>query len=160
MASLVVPESAASTLTPLAQAKGVAVLLSGDASLALRLDCDGVHLDAATDDVSGARRILGKVRIIGAYAGHSRHLAMEAAEAGADYIAFSQTGASIGGVPLIAWWAEIAEIPCVAYDPVDAEGLDILLPQSPDFIRPPDAMWESPEETRRVIAALTARLAS
>ena len=160
MASLVVTEGTARTLTPLAQAKGVAVLLSGPGELALRLGCDGVHLDAAVDDVAAARQRLGQDRIVGAFAGHSRHLAMEAAEAGADYIAFAQKGPALGGVPIVEWWAEIAELPCVALDPVDVQGLDILLPQKPDFIRPPDAMWHSPDEARRIIAALTSRMAS
>lgn len=160
MASLVVFESTAGVLTSVAQARGVAALLSGAAELALRLGCDGVHLDAAADDIGAARKVLGQDRIVGAFAGHSRHFAMEAAEAGADYIAFAQNGPSIGGVPLVAWWAEIAEIPCVAFDPVEAQGLDILLPQTPDFIRPSDTMWESPGEARRVIAALTNRLAA
>lgn len=160
VASLVVSEGAARVLTPLAQSKGVAVVLSAAAELALKFGCDGIHLDAAVDDIGAARKILGPDRIIGAFAGHSRHLAMEAAEAGADYIAFSQNGPSIGGVPLVAWWAGIAEIPSVAFDPVEADGLDILLPQSPDFIRPSDTMWESPEDARRVIAELSNRLAT
>lgn len=160
VASLVVSEGAARALIQLAQAKGAAVLLAGSAEVSLKLGCDGVHLDAAVDDIGAARTLLGPDRIVGVFAGHSRHLAMEAAEAGADYIAFSQNGPSIGGVPLVAWWAAIAELPCVAFDPVEAAGLDILLPQTPDFIRPSDTMWESPEEARRVIAALSKRLAT
>lgn len=159
VASLVISGAVAPDLIRFAQVRGVAVLLSGAAELAIKSGCDGVHLDAATDDVRAARDFLGQDRILGAFAGHSRHLAMEAAEAGADYIAFAQNGPSIGGVPLVAWWAEIAEIPCVAFDPVEPDGLDILLPQTPDFIRPSDTMWESSDEARRVIAALTNRLA-
>ena len=157
VASLVV-DAGSAELTPLAQAKGVAVLLSGDAGLALRLGSDGVHADAESHFIADLRSAIGKDQILGAYAGHSRHLAMEAAEAGADYVAFSQNGPSIGGVPLIAWWNELAEIPSVAFDPVEPDTLDILLPQMPDFIRPSDAMWESPESARRIVAALSQRL--
>ena len=59
---------------------------------------------------------------------------------------------------LISWWSEIFEIPCIAADPVSAESLDILLPHRPDFIRPDDAMWTSPEAARDIVQRLTARL--
>ena len=158
VASLVVYPGNAAELTPLAQARGVAVMFAGDAASALRLGCDGVHVDAASQSILDLRAAVGPDRIVGAYAGASRHVAMEAAEAGADYIAFAQSGSSIGGVPLIAWWSGLAEIPCVAFDPVEPEGLDILLPQTPDFIRPSDAMWDSADEARRIVAALSQRL--
>lgn len=79
---------------------------------------------------------------------------MELAEAGADYVAFAQ----VGHVDLISWWAEIFEIPCIAADPAAPEDLDILLPHRPDFIRPDDAMWTSPEAARDIVQRLTARL--
>jgi thiamine-phosphate pyrophosphorylase len=120
--------------------------------------CDGLHLEADAEAISDARKSLGKDRILGVFAGTSRHRAMEAAEAGADYVALSQNGASIGGESIIHWWADMMEIPCVAFDPVDAAGLDILLPQKPDFIRPPDAMWESPETAHSIVQSLTRRL--
>ena len=83
---------------------------------------------------------------------------MEAAEAGADYIAFDQKSASIGGEPIIRWWSDMMEIPCVAFTPVEPEDLDILLPQKPDFIRPSDAMWQGPDEARQIVSALSQRL--
>ncbi len=160
VASLLVPPSLARELAPLAQAKGIAVLTTGDPRNAARLGCDGIHVDAATEPVAEARASAGQDRIVGAFAGASRHLAMEAAEAGADYIAFSQNRPAPGGEPVVAWWSELFEVSCVAFDPVDPEGLDILLPQNPDFIRPSDAMWESPAAARRIIAALMRHLGS
>ena len=76
---------------------------------------------------------------------------------GADYIAFSQN-AYAPKEPIIGWWADLFEIPCVAFDPVEPKDLDILLPQNPDFIRPSDAMWASSEEATRVVAALMQRI--
>ena len=76
----------------------------------------------------------------------------------ADYIAFDQKAASIGGEPIIRWWSDMMEIPCVAFTPVEPEDLDILLPQNPDFIRPSDAMWESAEEAHRIITAIMERI--
>lgn len=160
VASLLLPAALAKDVTGPAQALGVAVIVSGEARDAARHGADGVQVDAVTDDVADAREALGKERFIGAYAGTSRHAAMEAAEAGADYVAFDQNGPSVGGLPIIQWWAEVMEIPCVAFSPVAAEDLDILLPQKPDFIRPSDAMWQDAGTARRIVTALTQRSGS
>jgi thiamine-phosphate pyrophosphorylase len=158
VATLLLPPALVAEVTSAAQALNVAVLADGDAKVAL--DCDGVHLNAATQSITEARRLLGKERIVGAYAGASRHVAMEAGEDGADYVALSQHGSALGGENIIAWWTELFVIPCIAFDPVTAADLDILLPQNPDFIRPDDAMWHSPDLTRRIIGAISQRLAA
>ncbi len=113
-------ESAARRLMPPLQAQDIAFLLTDAAGLesVLRLvgtlDADGVHLAVATD-YPAARKTLGKERIIGTFCADSRHLAMEAAEAGADYIAF------LPQVDLIQIWAETMLVPCVAWEaPVEA----------------------------------------
>ena len=160
VASLLVPASVARDVTAAAQELGVAVLVSGEARDAARAGADGVQIEANAEDVAAARGSLGKDGFVGAHAGGSRHFAMEAAEAGADYIAFDQKAASIGGEPIIRWWSDMMEIPCVAFTPVEPEDLDILLPQKPDFIRPSDAMWQGPDETRRIVSALSQRLGS
>lgn len=158
MASLLVPASLAREVTAPAQALGVAVMVAGEARDAARSGADGVQVEATAEDVAEARQSIGKDRFVGAYAGASRHFAMEAAEAGADYIAFDQTGPSLGGEPIIRWWADMMEIPCVAFTPVEPDALDILLPQKPDFIRPSDAMWQDAEQARRTVTALSQRL--
>lgn len=160
MASLLVPAALAKDVTAEAQALGVAVIVSGEARDAARAGADGIQVEANSDDVAAARESVGKERFVGAYAASSRHFAMEAAEAGADYVAFDQTGASVGGEPIIRWWSDMMEIPCVAFTPVEPGDLDILLPQKPDFIRPSDAMWQGPDEARRIVAALSQRLGS
>ena len=154
VASLLVPPTVGKALVALAQSKGVAVLTVGEA----RAGCDGVQVEATAEAVSSARQSIGKDGIVGAFAGGSRHFAMEAAEAGADYIAFSQNAPTAGGEPIIGWWAEFFQIPGVAFDPVDASGVDTLLPQNPDFMRPADAMWDSPEEAARIVTELMLRL--
>jgi thiamine-phosphate pyrophosphorylase len=158
VASLLVPAALAREVTAQAQALGVAVMVAGEARDAARSGADGVQVDATAEDVAEARQSIGKDRFVGAFAGASRHFAMEAAEAGADYVAFDQTGASLGGEPIIRWWADMMEIPCVAFTPVEPEALDILLPQKPDFIRPSDAMWQDAEMARRIVTALSQRL--
>ncbi|MFN4143904.1 thiamine phosphate synthase [Aestuariivirga sp.] len=157
VASLLVPAALAREVTPVAQGLGVAVIVAGEPRDAARSGADGIQLDAETEDLATARAALGKERFLGAYAGSSRHLAMEAAEAGADYVAFDQAGASVAGEPIVRWWSEVMEIPCVAFRPVEPGDLDILLPQKPDFIRPSDAMWQDAETARRIVTALTQR---
>lgn len=154
VASIVLPLSAA-RIMPGLQALGMAVLLqgSGDPS------GDGIHLTAETDDIAAMRKQLGPTKIIGAYCGASRHFAMQAGEAGADYVALAQNAKSVKE-PIIGWWSSLFEIPCVAFEPVEAEDLDILLPQKPDFIRPSDAMWESSDQARSVVSALMRRMTS
>jgi thiamine-phosphate pyrophosphorylase len=94
-------------LMRLAQARDVAALLDGNAELAERFGADGVHL-ADGSDYAAARRLLGDQAIVGVHCGLSRHGAMLAADAGADYVAFD------ADLELIAWWAEIMVVPVVA----------------------------------------------
>ena len=149
---LIQPARAKALVTPL-QRLGLAVLIAGDPQVAMANSADGVEI-AGLEALREARRILGPDRVVGAFCGTSRHRAMELAEAGADYVAFAQEGR----LDLISWWSEIFEIPCIAVEPVTAVNLDILLPHNPDFIRPDDAMWTSPEAARDIIEGLTARL--
>ena len=154
VASIVVPLPVLATVTTKLQNLGLAVLAAG----ATQVKCDGVHLDALVDDVALVRRSLGKDTIVGAFCAASRHAAMQAAEDGADYIALSQNTYT-PSEPIIGWWADLFEIPCVAFDPIELDKLDILLPQKPDFIRPADAMWASPQEAHRIVSDLTQRMA-
>ena len=153
VASILLPPNLPASLVQSLQRFNLAVLYAGDARAALAARADGIEV-ADIDDYREARRLLGPDRIVGAFVGTSRHLAMELAEAGADYIAFAQGGRE----DLISWWSEIFEIPCIAADPVSPAGLDILLPHRPDFIRPDDAMWASAEGARHIVTELTARL--
>jgi thiamine-phosphate pyrophosphorylase len=154
---LISPECLSGIVKPI-QALGVAVITSGDPRNATRNGCDGIHVNAGLEALEQARSSVGKDRIVGAFCAASRHDAMEMAEAGADYVAFSQNQRAAGGVPIINWWSEMFDVPCVAFDPVDAQGLDTLLPQNPDFIRPADAMWASPESAEQIIASFTRRM--
>jgi len=153
VASILLPPLPVKSLVERLQRLGLAVLSAGDPQSALSAGADGSEVsDLAA--YQHARSILGADRIVGAFCAASRHRAMELGEAGADYVAFAQRGHE----DLISWWAEIFQPPCIAADPVTPESLDILLPHRPDFIRPDDAMWDTPEMAHDVVARLTARL--
>ena len=131
-------------LVELAQNKDVAALIEGDAQLARTLRADGVHLPWSSDVVaqfSEAREILGTRYIVGVDVGRSRHDAMTLAEEGADYIAFGipphvedRDTAKARQLELIAWWGEIFEIPCVAFDVDSGADAVALAAAGADFI--------------------------
>ena len=136
-------------LRALAQENNVAVILAGSDELAQRLGADGVEVsDRAAYDVARGR--LGGSAIVGADCGTSRHFAMEAAEAGADYVGFAN-GAE-GGLDLVQWWGELFEVPCVALDPVEPGQAGELARLGADFVRPAEAMWTSPAAAREIMS--------
>lgn len=153
VASIVITAPLAKQAIKALQDAGLAVLVAGAQNTA----ADGVHADAA--GAKALRSALPKDAILGAFCGASRDAAMEAGEAGADYLAFSQKSQT-KGEPIIRWCAELMQIPVVAFDPVSPDELAALLPQNPDFIRPMDAMWESPEAAREIVRQLTERMSS
>jgi thiamine-phosphate pyrophosphorylase len=138
--------SAAEIAPLLEQARqaGVATLLLEEVDLARKLDADGVHL-AARDDPQpayrAAREALGKGGMIGVDAGISRHAAMVVAEAGADYVGFGapphlkdRDKARARREDLVAWWAPLFEIPCVAFDVESVEEAQRLAASGVDFV--------------------------
>ena len=155
-ASILVDETVAAETVSALQALGLAVIIRDcEPRLIHRLKADGIHISRAAP-VKALRETL-RNEVIGVFAATSRHIAMEAAEAGADYVAFAQ-GSQQSGEPLLFWWQDIFEVPAVAWDPVAPEDLATLLPQKPDFIRPGDGMWQSPAHAAETITALSAKL--
>lgn len=155
-ASILVPATITAEGVSGLQSLGLAVIIRDcEPRQVHHLKADGIHISRAAP-VKNFRAIF-KSEAIGVFAATSRHIAMEAAEAGADYIAFAQKS-QIHGEPLLGWWHDLAEIPSVAFDPVSPEDLAILLPQKPDFIRPSDLMWTDAATARDTIAALAARM--
>jgi thiamine-phosphate pyrophosphorylase len=155
-ASIIVPETLKSEDVAALQAFGLAVFLQDvEPRIVSRLRADGLHINNMEHAIVDLRMSLPRDAMVGVGCGVSRHTAMEAAEQGADYIAFTQKK-QIVGEPLIKWWNDIAEIPCVPLDAVSVADLAILLPQGPDFIRPVDEMWVSPTDASRVIKELAA----
>ena len=140
-------EGWASRLIDLVQSRGVAVLVADDSELAERLGSDGIHLGVAdTLRYAKARELLGASASIGVGCGLSRHDAMRVAEIGADYVAFGSTENSIDAVnqiaDLIAWWAEIFVVPCVAWNIDRVDDAERLAKLGADFIAPSARLWQ------------------
>jgi thiamine-phosphate pyrophosphorylase len=130
----------AAALIALAHAKDIAALIEADVALAKELSADGVHLawsDDAEAAYAAARASLGPNAIVGVNAGNSRHDAMSLGESGADYIAFSRDRAEPAEdqrLDLVEWWAEIFEIPVVAFDVETADEAARLAEAGADFV--------------------------
>ena len=142
------------------QRAGVAAVIDGDARLARTLRADGVHLrwsDTLAEAYAEVRDVLGTRAIVGVEAGGSRHDAMAMAEAGADYIGFGAQGSDEAARQarddLAAWWAEIFEVPCVAFDVAHAGEAAALAATGVDFIGMTLARGET-------LAAAAARIAA
>ena len=139
-------------LMEIAAPREAALLIEGDYRMAARLGADGAHVPAA--EVADARESFRAQRIVGAGAIGLRDDAMEAGEAGADYVMFGDTGAPFARVlELTDWWAEIFQTPCVAC----AEQLDDVAPLAAagaDFVALGAFVWEAERPGEAVAAAM------
>jgi thiamine-phosphate pyrophosphorylase len=157
---------AVETLMPVAQARDVAFILNDDAKLAHALGCDGAHLGQSDGDHAGARALL-KDRILGITCHASRHLAMEAGEIGADYVAFgaffpTETKETVhtAGTDLLEWWSEMMEIPAVAIGGITAENCAPLVRAGADFLAVVGAVWSHPEGAAAGVRTMNAAIAA
>jgi thiamine-phosphate pyrophosphorylase len=145
----------AKALAPVVQDKGAALLLGNHADLVARAGADGVHVTGMTA-FGDAIAQLKPERIVGAGGLTTRHDAMTAAEAGADYVMFGEPDAA-GDRPgfaaieeRVAWWAEVFEAPCVAYAASTAE-VAPLVTAGADFIALGDWLWRDPQASVALI---------
>ena len=150
-----IDEDHAGRLIDLMQASGLACLVENDAALAERLGADGLHLDANAETYTAARKLLGESANLGVLCGLERHDAMQMAELGADYVAFGPKAESIIDAidqyaDLIAWWAEIFVVPCVAWNVETAEQAAKFAALGADFVAPSARIWHGDDALRRI----------
>ena len=153
-------------LMPIAQSRDVAVILNDRPDLALSLGCDGVHLGQGDMDMPQARRLLGPDAMIGVTCHDSRHLAMEAAEAGADYVAFgaffdtATKATSHRPEPeLLSIWQETMTVPSVAIGGITVDNAPALVSAGADFLAVSAGVWSHPEGSAAAIRAFNALFA-
>src|SRR5258708_9102077 len=138
-------------LQPIAQRSGAAFLLNDRPDLAAQAGCDGVHVGQQDAPYDEARRLLGADRIVGITCHDSRHLAMEAAEAGADYVAFgaffpttTKPSHYRPEPELLTWWSDVMTVPCVAIGGITPQNCAPLVEAGPDLLPPLPAVWDPP----------------
>ncbi|ODP38260.1 thiamine phosphate synthase [Sphingomonas turrisvirgatae] len=132
--------------------RDVAFIVNDSISLAKRLGADGVHLGQGDGDPREARAALGPAAQIGVTCHDSRHLAMEAGEAGADYVAFgaffpttTKDTAHRPDPAILSWWTTVFEIPCVAIGGITPDNAAPLVAAGADFLAMSGAVWSGDE---------------
>ena len=137
----------------------VAFIVNDSMALAKRLGADGVHLGQSDGDVREARALLGPGAQIGKTCHDSRHLAMEAGEAGADYVAFgafypttTKPSHYRPQPPILSWWSAVFEIPCVAIGGITPDNGRPLVDAGADFLAVCQAVWSANDPAAAVAA--------
>ena len=148
---------------------GTAFIVNDSMALARRLGADGVHLGQSDGDVREARALLGPAAQIGRTCHDSRHLAMEAGEAGADYVAFgafypttTKPSHYRPQASILSWWSALFEIPCVAIGGITPDNARPLIDAGADFVAVCQAVWSASdpgEPVRRFNELFAATLA-
>lgn len=158
--------AAVDVFMPIAQARGVAVILNDDPTLAKTLGCDGVHIGQADMPLVNARRMMGNDAMIGVTCHDSLHLAMEAAEGGADYVAFGAFFPTAtkdvihhAEPELLTGWQLDMVIPCVAIGGITVDTAAGLAAAGADFIAVSAGVWSHGEGPAAAVKAFNARIA-
>ena len=152
--------AAAAALMPVCAAHDVAFILNDRADLAAELGADGVHLGQSDGSPAEAKKLLPRGSQIGVTCHDSRHLAMEAAEAGADYVAFGAFYPTLTKVSnyrpdpsILAWWTTLSDLPCVAIGGITPDNARPLIDAGGDFIAVCSAVWDHPHGAAAGVAA-------
>jgi thiamine-phosphate pyrophosphorylase len=140
--------------------RGVAFIMNDSMALAKRLGADGVHLGQSDGNPREARALLGASAQIGVTCHDSRHLAMEAGEAGADYVAFgafyptsTKEVTHRPELSILGWWSRLFEIPCVAIGGITPVNGRVLVEAGADFLAVSSAVWSHEAGPGAAVAA-------
>jgi thiamine-phosphate pyrophosphorylase len=160
-------EAACHVARPMLRSRGISLILNDRPDLAVRFDCDGVHIGQDDAPYAQARRIVGAERVVGVTCHDSRHLAMEAAEAGADYVAFgaffpttTKEAKTRAELEVLEIWQENMLVPCVAIGGVTPANCGPLVTAGADFVAASASVWTHPDGPRAAVAAFNAAIAA
>ena len=140
---------AAEMLMPVTQKANAAFILNDRPDLAAAVGADGVHVGQDDASYADARAAMGANRIVGVTCHNSRHLAVEAAEAGADYVAFgaffptaTKDQVKAHASPeILSWWSEMMVVPCVAIGGITPANAKTLIEAGADFLAVSSGVW-------------------
>jgi thiamine-phosphate pyrophosphorylase len=154
---------AAEILMPIAQAREVAFIVNDRPDLAAELKADGVHIGQEDGTYAQARATVGPNAIVGVTCHASRHLAFDAAEAGADYVAFgaffpttTKEPKAQADIELVRWWADTMVVPQVAIGGITVDNARVLVEAGTDFIAVSAGVWSHPEGPAAAVKAFNA----
>jgi len=157
---------AADILRPVCQQREVAFIMNDRPDLAAKLDCDGVHVGQEDASYAEARRLMGADRIVGVTCHNSRHLAVEAADAGADYVAFgaffptaTKEAKTRAPIDIVSWWSRTTDVPCVAIGGITVGNCPPLIEAGADFLAVASGVWNHAGGPGAAVSAFNAVLA-
>jgi thiamine-phosphate pyrophosphorylase len=147
-------------LRPVVQSRDVAFVLNDRPDLAVKHGCDGAHVGQDDMPAKAARKILGELTL-GVTCHGSRHLAMQAGEDGADYVAFgaffpttTKTPPAMADLEVLRWWGQVMELPCVAIGGITAANCAPLVRAGADFLAVVGAVWNHPDGAASGVRAM------
>ncbi|MFL6689919.1 MAG: thiamine phosphate synthase [Alphaproteobacteria bacterium] len=153
---------AAEALMPIAQECGVAFLINDRPDLAAEMGADGIHIGQDDASYDTARAAIGPDKIVGVTCHNSRHLAIQAAEAGADYVAFgafyptrTKQPKAAADPEILRWWNELMTIPCVAIGGITVENAQALVKAGADFLAVSAGVWAYPDGPAAAVRAFS-----
>lgn len=159
-------QAAAEALVPVAQARGVAVLVHNDTRIAGRARADGVHIDSGHADLTAAVEALRPKRIVGAGGLITRHDAMRAGEADPDYLFFGRLDGDGGpdifpkALDLADWWSSVFVIPAMVMGGSETRSVTAAAEAGVEFVALCRAVWEHPGGPAAAVAEANGYLAA
>jgi len=145
-------KQAADVLREVCHARDVAFIVNDRPDIAAAVGADGSHIGEDDVPYDEARKILGPDRIVGVSCYDSRHRAMAAGEAGADYVAFgavyettTKVAKTRAPLDLFTWWQEVMEVPCVAIGGITIDNAAPVVSAGADFLAVSSGIWQHPE---------------
>lgn len=151
---------AGEVIKPILAAYDVALIVNDRADLAAKLGADGVHLGQEDGSVAAARQLLGRDAQIGVTCHDSRHLAMEAGEAGANYVAFgafyptsTKETRHRPDPSILTWWTTLSPTPCVAIGGITPDNARPLIDAGADFLAVCGSVWQHPQGSGAAVVA-------
>jgi thiamine-phosphate pyrophosphorylase len=144
----------------------VALVMNDRPDLAAATGCDGVHVGQEDASYAAARAAVGNAAIVGVTCHASPHLAMEAGEAGADYVAFgafyetaTKDAKTKADPEILQWWSSLMTVPCVAIGGITADNCGPLVAAGADFLAVVSAVWSHPGGPAAGVRAMNAAIA-
>ena len=154
---------AAKAIIPICHAKNTLVLINDDPEIAKQCGADGVHLGQNDMDYFSSRELLGGDAIIGITCHNSKGLGFEAAQAGADYVAFgaffetaTKQAKARAELEILEWWQEAVEIPSVAIGGITVDNAQTLIEAGADFLAISSGVWDYKDGPASAISRLSA----
>lgn len=157
---------ATETLLPITQEHEVAFIMNDRPDLAAELGCDGTHVGQEDTPYGEARALVGEDAIVGVTCHNSKHMALEAADAGASYVAFgaffatdTKEAKASADLETLEWWGELMTVPCVAIGGITPANCTPLVTAGADFLSVISAVWNHKDGPAAGVVAFNVAIA-